>query len=73
MELNRLKNIIDVKNKLPKNLSEIIKSDVYFLINDYLQVKFDNVNVQIETDKNNKINIDIHIIGDKLKLYRSIN
>ncbi len=72
MEIDRLKNLIDVKNKLPKNICELIKSDIFYLLNNYVNVKFENIKIDIDSNEFNEINISISAIGDKLRLFRNI-
>ena len=73
MDLNkRLDNLIQ-KNKEtnPKYLINVIKSDFYYLINNYFEVDFDDIFVDINVE-NNLYSISINSKGDRIKLMKSI-
>lgn len=69
---NRLNTIIE-KDKISnqKFLSNVIKSDFYYLINNYFEVDFDDIVVSIET-VNNKYEIKIETVGDRMRMVKSI-
>lgn len=70
--INRLENITKKdKSNNPKLLSELIKSDFFYLISNYFEVNFDDISVQITCDES-KYSIDINCLGDRMKLLRSI-
>ena len=73
MDLNkRLDNLIQ-KNKEtnPKYLINVIKSDFYYLINNYFEVDFDDIYIDINVE-NNLYSISINSKGDRIKLMKSI-
>lgn len=73
MDINkRLDNIIQ-KNKEtnPKYLINVIKSDFYYLINNYFEVDFDDIYIDINVE-NNLYAISINSKGDRIKLMKSI-
>ena len=69
---NRLNTIIE-KDKISnqKFLSNVIKSDFYYLINNYFEVDFDDIVVSIET-VNNKYEIKLETVGDRMRMVKSI-
>ena len=73
MDLNkRLDNIIQ-KNKEtnPQYLINVIKSDFYYLINNYFEVDFNDINIDVAVEKN-FYSISICAKGDRIKLMKSI-
>lgn len=69
---NRLNTIIE-KDKISnqKFLSNVIKSDFYYLINNYFEVDFDDIIVNVDT-VNNKYEIKIETVGDRMRMVKSI-
>lgn len=72
--VSRLNNIIK-KNKenSPEFIADVIKSDFYYLINNYFEVEFDDVSVQISVDEKNCYDIVAKCKGDRVKLMRRIS
>ncbi len=73
MDLNkRLDNLIQ-KNKEtnPKYLINVIKSDFYYLINNYFEVDFNDIFIDINVE-NNLYSISINSKGDRIKLMKAI-
>ncbi len=69
--LNRLQNISKKNNnENPKCLTDIIKSDFFYLISNYFEVDFDDIDVFIKTE-NGKYSIEINCEGDRIKLMRN--
>ena len=69
--LNRLQNISKKNNdENPKCLTSIIKSDFFYLISNYFEVDFDDIDVFIKTE-NGKYSIEINCEGDRIKLMRN--
>ena len=69
--LNRLQNISKKNNdENPKCLTHIIKSDFFYLISNYFEVDFDDIDVFIKTE-NGKYLIEINCEGDRIKLMRN--
>ena len=59
------------KEKRPEFLLEVIKSDFFYLISNYFEVDFNDISVTLnQTD--NKFNIEISCLGDRLKLMRNL-
>ena len=73
MDLNkRLDNLIQKdKETNPKYLINVIKSDFYYLINNYFEVDFDDIYIDINVE-NNLYSISINSKGDRIKLMKSI-
>ena len=69
---NRLNNIIERDKKTnPQYLINVIKSDFFYLISNYFEVDFDDINVNIETD-NGKYVITLSATGERMKIMKSI-
>ena len=70
--LGRLENITKKdKDSNPKCLTEIIKSDFFYLISNYFEVDFNDINITVG-ENNNKYTITVTCLGDRIKLMRSI-
>lgn len=73
MDLNKRLDTIIQKNKEtnPKYLINVIKSDFYYLINNYFEVDFNDIDIDINVE-NNFYSILISTKGDRIKLMKSI-
>ena len=71
MDLKKRLNTIIQKNKEtnPKYLIEVIKSDLYYLLNNYFEVDFDDIKLDI-TLENDKYLIEAKCLGDRIKLVK---
>ncbi|MBE5741042.1 MAG: hypothetical protein E7351_00705 [Clostridiales bacterium] len=69
---NRLNSIIqkDKKNN-PKYLINIIKSDFYYLISNYFEVDFEDIDVSIDLD-GDKYVIELSCLGERMKMMRTL-
>ncbi|MBQ8615438.1 MAG: cell division topological specificity factor MinE [Clostridia bacterium] len=68
----RLSNVIQKdKENNPKHLINVIKSDFYYLINNYFEVDFDSVNIAINL-KDDKYEITLNCNGDRMKLMKAL-
>lgn len=69
MELiNRLNNVIRQDKKVnPQYITEVIKSDVFYLLNNYFEVEYKDINIGIDVGENNLYKISISAQGDRLK------
>jgi len=69
MELiSRLDNVIKKDKKLnPQYMKDVIKSDVFYLLNNYFEVEFENVDISIDLGENNMYSIQIDALGDRMK------
>ena len=71
--VSRLNDVLKKDKELnPKYITDVIKSDVYYMINNYFEVEFSDVDVKIDVDNHNQYNIVIDIKGDRLKIMRTI-
>jgi len=71
MDLKKRLGAIIQKDKAsnPQYLIDVIKSDLYYLINNYFDVDFDDINVQIVVE-GEKYNIDINMLGERVKVMK---
>lgn len=64
----RLNNIVQKdKENNPKYLIDVIKSDFFYLINNYFEVNFEDILLDIQP-KENSYEIIVNCIGDRMKL-----
>ena len=71
--VSRLNDVLKKDKELnPKYITDVVKSDVYYMINNYFEVEFSDVAVKIDVDNHNQYNIAIDIKGDRLKIMRTI-
>ena len=68
MDLKKRLGIIIQKDKSsnPKYLIDVIKSDIYYLINNYFEVDFEDIKVEINVEED-KYKIDVNCLGERLK------
>ena len=68
----RLTDIIQ-KDKVnnPKYIMNVIKSDFYYLINNYFEVDFADIDIEINVVQD-KYNISVSCKGDRMKLMQSL-
>lgn len=68
----RLNNVIQ-KDKVnnPKYLINVIKSDFYYLINNYFEIDFDDIKIEINVEKD-KYNLTIDCKGDRIKMVQTV-
>ena len=73
MDLKQRLNTVIQKDKKtnPKYIIEIIKSDFYYLINNYFEVDFSDINIDIDLN-NDKYAINIDCSGDRIKLVNGL-
>lgn len=57
------------KENNPKYLIDVLKSDIFYLINNYFEVAFEDVKIDIGL-KENLYSIKIDCVGDRLKTMR---
>ena len=46
---------------------EVLKSDLFYLLNNYFDVDFNDINISIDLNQNNMYSININAIGDRMK------
>ena len=68
----RLHSVIekDKKNN-PKYISSVIKSDFYYLINNYFEVDFEDVNININLE-NGRYSISVNCNAERIKLMTAL-
>lgn len=73
MDINTRLNLLIQKDKAtnPKYLINVIKSDFYYLISNYFEVNFDDVEVNISSIKDDYL-IEIKTLGNRMKTVRSM-
>lgn len=73
MDLKKRLSLVIQKDKEnnPKQLINVIKSDFYYLINNYFEVDFDDIMVSIDVVKD-KYQIEIECKGERIKLMCSV-
>ena len=69
MELiNRLNNVIKKDKQInPQYMKDVIKSDIFYLLNNYFEVEFEDINISIDLAENNMYLININALGDRMK------
>ena len=66
----RLGSIIQKdKTSNPQYLIDVIKSDIYYLLNNYFEVDFESIKVNIDVEQE-KYKITISGIGERLKMMK---
>lgn len=69
----RLNNVLKKDKEInPDYIKEVLKSDMYYLINNYFEVDFFDIDVKICVDENKKYNIRMEAKGDRLKVMKRI-
>ena len=73
MDLKKRLNLVIQKDKVnnPKYLIEVIKSDFYYLINNFFEVDFNDIDVSVEVEKD-KYEIKITCVGDRMKIVKAL-
>lgn len=69
MELiSRLDNVIKKDKQIsPQYIKQVIKSDIYYLLNNYFEVKFEDIDISINLREDNMYSIQITSTGDRMK------
>ena len=69
MDIKKRLNVVIQKDKVnnPKYLINVIKSDFYYLINNYFEVDFDDIKIDIKVIQDN-YQITINCKGDRMKM-----
>ena len=73
MDLKKRLNSVIQKDKEnnPKYLIEVIKSDFYYLINNYFEVDFDDIEIDIDVVQD-KYNINLNCKAERIKLMQTL-
>ena len=68
----RLNAVVEQDKKInPKYMEEVLKSDFYYLINNYFEVEMNDISVEIDT-QGNKYCIKFSCLGDRMKMVRTL-
>ena len=68
----RLNNVIQQdKEHNPKYLINVIKSDFFYLINNYFEVDFEDIEIAINL-KDDKYIISLNCKGDRIKIMKAL-
>ena len=69
MELiSRLDNLIKKDKKInPQYMKDVIKSDIFYLLNNYFEVEYDDIDISIDLTENNMYTLSIGAVGDRMK------
>jgi septum formation topological specificity factor MinE len=68
----RLNAVVNKDKKTnPKYLEDIIKSDFYYLISNYFEVDFKDIEVEITTE-NSKYQLSVNCLGERVKLMHTL-
>lgn len=57
------------KTKNPQYIIEIIKSDIYYMLNNYFEVDFDSIEISINLEQE-KHKINISATGERVKMMK---
>ena len=70
MELiSRLDNVIKKDKQInPQYMKEVIKSDIFYILNNYFEVQFDDIDISVDLTDNNMYNLRINAMGDRMKV-----
>lgn len=70
--IRRLDKIVQKdKENNPKYLIDVIKSDFFYLINNYFEVNFEDIALDIQP-KDNSYEIIVNCVGDRMKLAKTL-
>lgn len=74
MELvGRLNEVIKKDKQInPQYIKDVIKSDIFYLLNNYFEVEYDDINISINVDESNRYTITVEALGDRLKAMQVI-
>lgn len=71
--LKRLNSIIEKNKKINSTyISNILKSDFYYLINNYFEVDFDNIKINVN-EADGQYLIGVECVGDRIKIAHNID
>jgi len=69
----RLDNVLKKDKEInPDFVKEVLKSDIFYLLNNFFEVNFFDIEVKISVNENKKYSINISALGDRLKLMKKI-
>ena len=59
------------KSTNPKYIIDVIKSDFFYLINNYFEVPFENIDINVELIEDN-YQIQISCLGERIKIMKTL-
>lgn len=72
-ELTRLKRVLLCDNiKVPHGVTEVLKSDLYGLLNSYFDINKESVKLEISVDESGIYNISVFAKGTGVKQVKSV-
>ena len=73
MDADRLKHILIAdKHFDPQRIKQVIKSDVFNILRDYLELDPENVFIDIELNSNGEYHLKIDAIANRMKIFGSL-
>lgn len=60
------------KQKNPQYIQDVIRSDVFYLLNNYYEVEYDDIEVTVDLSKDNLYKIKINATGDRIKMMSAL-
>ena len=71
--LNRLDNVIKKDKKInPQYMKDVIKIDIFYLLNNYFEVEYNDIDIDIDLTENNLYSLTIVASGDRMKAMQII-
>ena len=69
---SRLNSVIQKDKKTnPNYITKLIKSDFFYLISNYFEVDFEDINIAVNLEED-KYKIDISCLADRIKLMKTM-
>lgn len=69
----RLNSVLKKDKQINHNyIKEVIKSDFFYMINNYFEVDFHDIDLKLDVDENNCYDITINCKASRIKLMRTI-
>lgn len=69
----RLKSVLKKDKQInPKYVLEVIKSDFFYLINNYFEVEFAEIDLNLDVNENNDYQISVNCKASRIKLMKTI-
>ena len=66
--LSRLDNMIKKDKKInPSYMKDVIKSDIFYLLSNYFDVEYSDIDIHIDLNESNIYSINIKALGDRMK------
>lgn len=73
MDADRLKHILIAdKHFDPQRLKQVIKSDIFAVLRDYMELESDKLFIDIELNSNGEYHLKVDAIANRLKIFGSL-